>query len=99
MALRRGANKAVESARPTCNPCQDDHHGRCATVLGPAYLDVIETRFDCACYHRSIENHQAAADENQDEVNSHFGRADWDPEGRSYYASQRREYQNWAEEM
>lgn len=97
MARKGIASITRQDTRPTCNPCQEDDHGRCATVLGEAYLGATDSTFPCRCYHGDPEGHQTACDERQTAYAE--GRQEHQEISLSYGAASRREYQRWAEEM
>lgn len=98
-----GIEGAAEASRPTCNPCRENDCSRCPTVL--AQNDVIDSDFECACFHRDPEEHEAAFAERQEKRDEGF--SPWDDHGpmagsyrpRGYYASSHREYERWAGDL
>lgn len=90
MPLRKG----VANALPTCKPCKEGDHGRCATVLGEAYLQVTDSTYVCRCYREDEKSHQTDADERQEDLAER--RRD---SVLNYGTSPQREYERWAEEL
>jgi hypothetical protein len=106
--FRSGAKAAAEAVRrPTCNPCREDDHGRCPTVL--AKNDIIESTFDCACCFADEDKHDADFADRQEK---RYEGSPWEDHGpmaggyfhpetdyapsRGYYSRMHREYQRWA---
>jgi hypothetical protein len=111
-ALAKGSG-TPQGALPTCKPCQERDHGRCATVLSQEHIGAFASDFNCACYRSSEEMHQDVADRRQEEFEenryageehsgySHYG----DPGAGMPYGDDsargrnHRHYVNWLEEM
>lgn len=86
---------------PTCNPCKENVHARCPTAI-TRHSDEDFSTYQCACYHGDTDFHAA---ERQSADAEYEERRNFDPDtgsmisGYGHRASQRWEYQNWAEEL
>lgn len=96
-ALRVGQQRAQEQQEasqglPTCTNCRTDNCNRCPTAITNHGRSDWSSDFDCAHYHADEDEHARLVEADDDafyDGNSggHFGRVDWDSEGRQAWDS------------
>lgn len=59
-ALEKTLSYGTQSAKPTCNPCREDDHGRCPTAITEHAQDGFSSTYDCACYGTDKKTHEDA---------------------------------------